>query len=59
VALFVDEHVALGIREIQEFLQNRIDVINVVLVKDKAFLSNVVTVGNDGPPPELAKKLTY
>ena len=48
----VDEHIALGVGELQELFENFIDSINVVLIENQAFLSDIVTVGDDGPPPE-------
>jgi hypothetical protein len=53
----VDEHIALGVRKTEELLQDGVDLVNVVLVEDKALLSNVVTIGNNGPPPVLGGKL--
>lgn len=51
--LFVDEHIALGIGKAQELLQDGIDLVNVVLVEDQTLFSDIITVGNNSPPPEL------
>jgi hypothetical protein len=58
VAFLVDQHVALGVREVQELLEDGIDLVNIILVEDEPLLSNVIAVGYDGPPPELLRQLT-
>ena len=55
---FVDEHIAFGVGKVQELLQYGIDLVDVILVIDEPFFSDIVTVGYDGPPPELLEKLT-
>jgi len=49
----VYEHVALGVRKVEKLLENGIDLVNVILVEDESFLADIVTICNNGPPPEL------
>ena len=53
----VDEQITFRIRKAEKLLEDAIDFVNVVLVKDEAFLPDVITVGYDGPPPELRSEL--
>jgi hypothetical protein len=55
--LFVDEHITLRVRKAEKLLEDGVDLVNVVLVKDKALLSDVIAVGYNDPPPELRSEL--
>jgi hypothetical protein len=53
VTFLVDQHVALGVGEAEELLEDVIDLVNVVLVEDQPLFTDVVAVSYNGPPPEL------
>jgi len=51
VTFFVDENIAFGIRELQEFCEDDVYRVYVVLIEDQSSLSQMITITYYGSSP--------